>query len=274
MNKIESSQKIITKAEKKFSPYARVIMFSGGDDSLAAYLVSRELEINYDYVLHIKTGTGIPDTLDYVRDIVDNFGDDLVVADAGDAYKDYVLRKGFFGRGLTAHNYAYHILKASPYRKAISKNTRKGKRNRPVFLINGARKKESSNRMVKLDKPWNRDASAKNNIWVSLLYDWTKKDCLDFIKSKNTKRNPVSQAMHRSGECMCGTMQSLETRKLAAALYPNWGKWLDELEKEVFDEGHFWGWGEDTSRGSRAYMKRMGQMEFQIMCTDCDKRQL
>jgi 3'-phosphoadenosine 5'-phosphosulfate sulfotransferase (PAPS reductase)/FAD synthetase len=136
-------------------------------------------------------------------------------------------------------------------------------------LLNGARKKESSNRMVKLDNPWNRDTSSKNNIWVSLLYYWSKKDCLDYIERKGVERNPVAKAMHRSGECMCGTMQSVEARKMASALYPESGEWLDELEQKVFDKGFYWGWGEATTKESREFQKRMGQMEFPFMCTDC-----
>lgn len=263
---VEAACSIFADAERRFEPYAKVVMFSGGDDSLVAYHVAREIA-DLDFVLHIRTGTGITDTLEFVQDEVDRNGDRLVIADAGDAYEKYVLRKGFFGRGRTAHNYAYHILKAQPFRTAISKQIRHGKRGRNVLLINGARKNESDNRTVKLNGPYNRDTSTKSNIWTSILYTWSKQDCLDFLASRGIERNPVSQAMHRSGECMCGTMQSHEDRRLAAALYPEWGEWLDDLEQQAFERGFTWGWGEATTKESPAFLRAAGQMEF--MCMSC-----
>jgi len=259
---IESSRSIMEQAVEKYKPYATVVMLSGGDDSVTAYHVARELGVEYDFVLHIRTGTGIPETGEYVERLVKGYGDRLVIADAGTAYEDYVLRKGFFGMGRTGHNYAYHLLKAGPYRKAISKKIRKRKHNRPVLLLNGARKNESSNRTVKLDGWSNRDPAARNNIWISLLYEWSKQDCTAYLRDRGIERNPVSIALHRSAECMCGTMQSMEDRHLAAALYPEWGKWLNDLEKRsIFP----WKWGESTTKAKMDKYKE----ELQLMCMHC-----
>ena len=45
--------------------------------------------------------------------------------------------------------------------------------------------------------------------------------------------NPVAIELCRSGECMCGTMQTQAERREASAIYPEWGSWLSELEREV-----------------------------------------
>jgi 3'-phosphoadenosine 5'-phosphosulfate sulfotransferase (PAPS reductase)/FAD synthetase len=242
-------------------------MFSGGDDSLCAYHVVRELEmINLDFVLHVNTRTGIRETTEYVRGHVAGLGDKLIIADAGSSYEDYILRKGFFGVGRQAHTFAYHILKANPCRRAISKTIRKGKRNRPVLLINGARKGESKNRMANFREPHRRGWVAPMNIWVNILHNWTKQDCIAYLQERKIARNPVSVALHRSGECMCGTMQSLEERKWAEGLYPNWGNWLRDLEQKAHEKGFHWNWGENPAKEIFN-----GQMSlFQPMCVGCD----
>lgn len=266
-NPLESSRNIMSRAVEEFSPYAAVLMLSGGDDSLTAYHVAKEINAHIDFVCHIRTGTGLPATTEFVKHSVKEQADRLIIADAGMAYEDYVLRKGFFGLGRTAHNYAYHLLKAGPYRKVISREIRKRKRNRPVLLLNGARKDESENRTVKLGAPFNRDPAARNNIWINILYDWTKRDCMDYLKANGIERNPVSVAMHRSGECMCGTMQSNHDRKMAGLLYPEWAAWLDELEKRVHERGFRWSWGQATTR---EIVGDSAQMELPVMCLGCE----
>ncbi|MGH8462584.1 MAG: hypothetical protein ACRER5_00475, partial [Pseudomonas sp.] len=77
--------------------------------------------------------------------------------------------------------------------------------------------------------------------------------------------NPVAVKLCRSGECMCGTMQTKAERLEAAFAYPKWGEWLDALDKEVFAK-HGFGWGDQFPRA-----RHIGQGDlFQPMCAgDC-----
>lgn len=267
---LESSKEIIEKAVTGFKPKAVVLMFSGGDDSLTAYHVAKELGVRFDYVIHGHTGTGIKETYDFVKQETGRNGDHLLVADAKDAYTDYVLRKGFFGKGIDAHTYAYHVLKIIHFRKVVSKHLRQRQRNYPVLFINGARRKESENRMKTMIDPYRRDPAAKQNIWVNIINEWGKRDCLDYLEGNGFERNPVSKNLCRSGECMCGTMQTEGDRNEAAFFYPKWGKWLDQLEAEVLKRFP-WRWGESISK--RHHMEMNGQVNmfngFQLMCTGC-----
>lgn len=68
----------------------------------------------------------------------------------------------------------------------------------------------------------------------------------------------------RSGECMCGTMQSMQTRMEAAAIYPEWGAQLDDLERRVRAK-HGWGWGETMPKPADPRQVEM----FQPMCVGC-----
>lgn len=259
---IESSSTILKAAMAEFNPTHIVSMVSGGKDSAASDQIARELGVKIDFVIHGNTRCGIPETSQFVRETYGKFGD-YVEADAGTAYEDYVLRKGFFGKGIDAHGYAYRILKATPFRKAISANIRKGKRDVRVLLLNGARKDESENRKKHL-KVWRADPAQKGNVWVNLIHDWSQEDRDQYLDSRDTPINPVAKALCRSGECMCGTMQTKAERIEAAHLYPSWGNWLAKLENEVREKFN-WGWGENYPKWRDPNQCEM----FQPMCKDC-----
>ena len=265
---IRQSLSILQQAHAEYKPYATVVMFSGGTDSLAALHAVLRMGEKIDYVMHVHTATGLPETLEYVRRYVEKLGIPYLEPSAGTAYEDYVLRKGFFGRGERAHTFAYHILKRQRMRAGLA-TIRQGKRGRNILLVNGGRRQESQNRMVTMKEPIKKDGS---NIWVNVINEWTKFDCMDFIHDEKLEVNPVSALLHRSGECMCGTMQSHEERKEAAFWFPEWGKWLDNLEQQVNANGHWWGWGDATPEAVKWI--KAGQLQFQPMCVGCMARKV
>lgn len=260
------SRDIFRRAVERFSPTHIVSMVSGGKDSAASDQVARELGVKIDLVIHGNTRCGIPETSQFVRDTYGRISD-LVEADAGTAYEDYVLRKGFFGKGIGAHGFAYRVLKATPFRKAISKHIRRGKRDVRVLLLNGARKDESENRQKHLEI-WRSDPAQKGNIWVNLIHDWSQDNRDAYLDARQTPINPVAKALCRSGECMCGTMQTDAERIEAAILYPSWGKWLSELEQEAI-RLHGFGWGKPFPKRD----SRQAEL-FAPMCKDCMGRSL
>jgi 3'-phosphoadenosine 5'-phosphosulfate sulfotransferase (PAPS reductase)/FAD synthetase len=269
---LEQSKEIVERAIIEFKPAKIVVMFSGGDDSRTVLEVAKHLKIPVHYIVHGVTNTGIKQTTEYARKTACEFDLPYLEANAGTKYEDYVLRKGFFGKGVyPAHMFAYHVLKLQHFEKAlrsIRDNTRQN-----VLLINGARQQESRNRSTNMVNPIRQD---KRNIWVNLIHYWNKVDCLDFMRDNQVKRNPVSELMHRSGECLCGTTQSLDVRKEASYWYPEWGRWIDDLEKRVFANGFKWGWGETmppefVARKRRERAIKAGQQEFAFMpmCQTC-----
>ena len=261
---LSSSAAILKQAIEDFSPTHIVSMVSGGYDSAASDQVARELGVKIDLVMHGNTRCGIPQTSEFVRDYYGSLGE-YVEADAGTAYEDYVLRKGFFGKGIAAHGFSYRILKATPFRKAVSKHIRQRKRDVRVMLLNGARKDESENRQKHL-QTFRRDPACPNNIWVNLIHDWDQQSRDDYLRSRATPLNPVATQLCRSGECMCGTMQTAQERGEAAAIYPEWGNWLSELESEA-RRLHGFGWGEPFPKVDRR--QQMLPLDFQPMCKDC-----
>lgn len=268
-SRLSQSTRIVADAVEQFRPTHIVSMVSGGKDSACSDAVARELGVKIDMVIHGNTRCGIPETSQFVRDRYGALGE-YVEADAGTAYEDYVLRKGFFGKGIGAHAFAYHVLKADPFRKAVSANIRHGKRDIRVLLLNGARKDESENRNSKLQM-YRRDPSRPGNIWANIIHDWTQQDRDSYLDSRRVPVNPVAKQLCRSGECMCGTMQTHEERIEAALLYPQWGSWIAGLEAEAIKR-HGYGWGVSMPRGLKP---TNGQRDlFQPMCTDCVIRPL
>lgn len=262
---VASSWRMMESAIANYQPTHIVAMVSCGRDSAAAYAIAEEIGLPIDLILHGNTRTGIPETTQFVIDHYGNKACDFAVADAGDAYERYVMRKGFFGKGRNAHNFSYRILKADPFRAAISRLIRQRKRGVRVMLLNGARASESENRRINLS-PVRMD---KGNMWVNICHHWTNGDRDAYLESRQVPINPVAKALCRSGECMCGTMQTDGDRIEAEALYPAWGAWLNDLEA-VVKAKHGYGWG-DT--GPKYKDPRQDDL-FQPMCVGCNRSAL
>lgn len=264
MTPLDKSRLIAAESVERYKPTHIVSMVSGGKDSACSHAVAVELGIKIDLILHGNTRCGIPQTSKFVEQHYGSLGPDFAVADAGDAYERYVLRKGFFGKGIGAHAFAYRVLKAQPFRAAISKHIRQRRRNIRVLLLNGARQSESENRRKNL-QVFRPDPQQIKNVWTSLIFDWSAEERDQYLASREVPINPVATQLCRSGECMCGTMQSAGERLEAAAIYPEWGEWIDNLEAEA-RRLHGFGWGESFPKKR----KDPNQTElFQPMCTDC-----
>lgn len=267
---LKRSQEIISQAIAEYRPYAIVVMFSGGHDSLAAYHAALTLRVPVTHFMHGITGTGISETTDFARRIGNQSGLAYIEADAGDSFEKYVLRKGFFGIGEIAHEFAYHKLKQQHFRRELSRHIRQRKRGRNILLINGARHQESDRRSRIKHQPIRADGS---NVWVNIINDWSALERNEFVA--DYERNPVYDILHRSGECLCGTMQYpyQETRREVSYWFPNWGAKMDALEKKACDRGFCWGWGEDLPQWLKAEKAREKQVaagqKWLPMCQSC-----
>lgn len=267
--RFEESAEIVNKAINDVEPYAICLMLSGGDDSITALNVALMMGVKIDFVIHGVTGTGLPEVREFVRKVCKEKNLNLIEADAGNAFEKYVMRKGFFGRGNDAHKYSYHILKVNPFDTAISKYIRKNTKGRKIILLNGVRIEESENRADNFgDNPFRWQ---KNNLWVNIIHWWSKKECLQLLEKENIKRNPVSIALNRSGECNCGTMQTKSDIMLAMKFNPDWGKWMMNLRKQVIEK---FGWDICEQPNKEIVLKSKTTDDFMPMCVGCKSRQL
>lgn len=279
-NSLQQSNQIIQQAITDYKPYAVVVMVSGGDDSLTALQLCKVLDVPITHILHGITRTGVQSTTDHVRAIAATFNAQYIEADAGTTYEDYVTRKGFFGIGHTAHSFAYHQLKHQQFEKALSLHIRRGQTNRNILLINGARIQESGNRALNFIQPIRPDGTKKprdKNIWVNIIHYWSKRECLDFLRDQKVQRCKAAILCHRSGECMCGTMQSKDAAAELAYFFPDWGAWWEDIRNRVTSK-FGWDWGEDVPTEFKARKQRekalsQGQLDlfdhYLPMCTSC-----
>lgn len=265
---LSQSQEIINRAVAEYQPYAVVLMLSGGHDSLLAYHVAKALAVPMTHIMHGVTGTGVKETTDFAQKVSEESGLRYLEAKAGRAYEQYILRKGFYGIGHKAHEMAYHTLKHQWFRHCLSVNIRQNKKGRNILLINGARRQESQNRKMSMINPVQPDGP---NIWVNIVNDWSALDRNNFLSEY--ERNPVYDILHRSAECLCGTMQGLETRKEVSYWFPYWGEWLGGLEKEACSRGFCWKWGEDLPKAIKDQKKIEKQVkngqQWLPMCQSC-----
>lgn len=265
-NLLDMSKRVMEDAISAFNPTHIVAMVSGGKDSTCSYQVLKELGYKADLIIHGNTRTGLQGTTQFVIDNYSDDGPDFAIADAGTTYEDKVLDKGFFGTGPSSHVWAYRFLKKDHFNRVMSREIRKRRPGYRVMLVTGARRSESAERAKHL-QPFTLEPQNKNNAWVPIIIDWTQEDRDQYLHSRKCEINPVAKALCRSGECMCGTMQSKAERIEAAMYDPQWGEWLDKLEAEVIEK-HGYGWGVKPTKPIKQVSVPVSNF-FQPMCTDC-----
>src|SRR5690606_14248069 len=142
-------------------------------------IMTKILDLKIDFVIHGWTRTGIKETTDFAIRQANSFGDKYLIADAGDTYVEYVMRKGFFGTGSQAHAFSYNLLKYNHFKRVVSHNIRKGRRNFPILFINGARRNESERRKKTMANPIKAQG---NDIWVNIINEYDKSQTIDLIE--------------------------------------------------------------------------------------------
>jgi 3'-phosphoadenosine 5'-phosphosulfate sulfotransferase (PAPS reductase)/FAD synthetase len=219
---------VISQAVDEHKPSAVFALFSGGHDSVCALRVAVE-HPQFTAAVHINTGTGIPETRDYVYDTARALGVPLLEYSPREdrTYEWYVMRFGFPGPG--QHSLIYRWLKERQVERLMREHTR-GPRDR-IVLISGVRRQESVRRMGTAKEVQRRGGQ----VWVAPIIDWSAAQRLPYMEKHGITPSPVVQAIHRSGECNCGAYgspQELEEMEF-------WGfktapTMLRDLERRVF----------------------------------------
>lgn len=271
--KVEIALERIDAAVRELKPIAVFGLFSGGHDSFSAtYCAS--LHPSFTAAVHINTGIGVKATRDYVRETCRNRGWKLLEYAAAEnvnakgepdpqIYREMVIRDGF--PGPAGHQCMYNHLKERQLRR-LQRDfgaSGRGKNKRRVLYVSGCRTQESERRMGNTDE---RQIEPQR-IWCAAIHDWSKVDTTDLLQYANQPRNPVVDAIHKSGECLCGAFA--KKGELQELLY--WpitreaGLEILALEAEVVPI-HGRGWGERPQRGGKKQLRIPG-----MLCWSCDK---
>lgn len=258
---IARSHEILREALARFPIVGTYWLFSGGNDSV---IVGHALRGLYDAVLHVNTGTGIPQTTEHVRDVASAWGIPLHELHPQDAYDDLVMGrvlartgpntgkravwKGF--PGPAGHKVMYRHLRDEPlmrFRRSIVGGEGRTKK---IIYLGGMRWAETDRRF--------RNAEAIDQdgaiVWVSPLVHWTDEHMREYRARHRCQQqhehaehrlcqdgalplNPVTEHLHMSGECLCGAFAKPGELEEIAFFYPEVADHLRALERRAAAAG-------------------------------------
>jgi 3'-phosphoadenosine 5'-phosphosulfate sulfotransferase (PAPS reductase)/FAD synthetase len=233
------------------------VLFSGGNDStVLAHLMRKHAT----HAVHCNTTIGIEETRQFVRDVCKQWGLPLLEEVAPVTYRELVLDQGFPGAG--HHFKMFQRLKERGLRQARRKIVTDPRKERVLFLA-GRRRQESARRAnIPLHE---REGST---IWASPIALWTKPDMATYrLMNRYTDPvplNEVSEKIHMSGECLCGSFAKPGELEEIGAWFPEVKAEIEALEAEVRALGKFpehrckWGHGKGKAT------KKVGSL-----CTSC-----
>ena len=226
---------LINQAIEDYNPSHIFGLFSGGTDSLTACHVASQ-HPKFTACAHINTGIGVPQTRDFVYQTCKEQGWDLKeykAVDQGQVYEDIVMEHGF--PGPFAHRMMYTRLKERALRQLIRDH--KQDRNDRIMLISGCRSDESTRRMGTV-QPIDKQGA---QVWVAVIHDWSKAKCLEYLEDKGIKRNPVSELIGKSGECLCGAFAKKGELDELHEHFPEVAERILDLEEQVMKKFP-WDW--------------------------------
>lgn len=247
INLVEQAHQIVDKAWELHAGgrmrAAWCALFSGGNDST---VLAHMMRHRVDYAVHANTTIGIEQTRQFVRDTCKQWGLELLERTAPVSYRELVLERGFPGPAM--HFKMYQRLKERALDE-VRRELISDRRKQRVLFIAGRRRAESKRRQ---NVPfYEKDGSA---IWASPLAMWTKLDMNTYrLMHRDTASpvpvNEVSDKLHMSGECLCGSFAHRNELEELRMWYPDVAAEIDQLERDVTAAGHkppfnTWGHGQ------------------------------
>jgi 3'-phosphoadenosine 5'-phosphosulfate sulfotransferase (PAPS reductase)/FAD synthetase len=240
-------------------------LFSGGHDSLVSTHVAME-DGDADEVLHLDTGTGIPENQQFVEDVCERFDWPLRIETPEKTLTEFAKDWGFPGAG--AHSWVYRYFKGHSLNRVASDVDGK-----PRFYT-GVRESESRRRKMNVGETEEENSNGQW-VWVNPIADWSSHDVYARRQAHDLPANPVVENIHRSGECFCGAFAHRDEELIdLEAHYPDHYEWLLSVEDEVqgdigSDAGTcFWGHGGLSSAELRALVAEHDDMQM-VLCSDC-----
>jgi len=259
------SKEEIIAAALAYEPVAKFAMFSGGDGSLATTHWCMN-NVPGCEVLHINTGIGIEATRTFVRDTCAAQGWKLTEIrakeDCGQDYDEIVSEHGF--PGPAGHQFMYSRLKERAVEKIV--RDRKVKRSDKVMLLTGICHDDSMRR----SGYGGREVNFKGaQMWVNPMY-WAGQSWLhQYIRETGVARNPVSEQLGMSGECLCGAFAEKGELRIVRMVCPVTAARIEALQHRIQNR-HPWGWEDRPPSTDR---DTLTPDFFSPMCVNCLKSQ-
>ena len=253
---IDEAHQIMDQAIDQWRPESVWAGFSGGNDSTVMLDIVRQ-HPKLNGALHVDTTIGIRRTRQFVRDVCGAWGIDLHVVSPPKSYDELVRAQGFYGP--KDHRYAYIQLKKEAIR-VFKRQQLKPRKSTRIMIVTGMRSGESRTRM----SHGSGDRLEERVVWCNPIRHFTNDDMAEYRqRHPDLPRNPVNDALGKSGECLCGcfSVGPLEL-PIIRELDPDTADQIERLQRELEASGSaFCRWGPGgEGRGEPAGP----------MCTGCD----
>lgn len=209
-------------------------LFSGGNDSLVLLDMATRFGWAEDGVVHVNTGTGVPETTEFVRQVCADWNLTLHELHPPQSYEQVFIRKpiidGLPGPGM--HRIAYGRLKERALRAFLKEQ--KEHRSDKLLFLTGIRADESVKRMGYTDSVIDREGAT---VWANPLYRWTNAEMDAYRAHRGLPKNPVSEHLHFSGECLCGAYARPDELAELEFFYPEVAARIRGWEQEARERG-------------------------------------
>lgn len=249
-------------------PHEHVALFSGGYDSLVmTHKVMTEGVATA--VLHLDTGTGLDENLQFVRDVCEEYDWPLYVREAKKPLEEFAKEWGFPKAG--SHSWAYRYFKEH----TLQRFTSEIETDEMVHYYTGVRRAESERRKINVTDEYQEHAAGRW-MWVSPIMHWSDEDCYQYRMEHDLPENPVAENICRSGECYCGAFAHRDEEMLQLeAHYPEHAEWLKQLEEEVQSEigkkqDYCWWGSEGLSKSELRALIAENDEDQMFLCQDCE----
>ncbi len=198
-----------------------VVGLSGGKDS-AVTLDLAVQELGDPLVVFNDTGLELPETVETVQKTVEQYGLNLLVADAGEAFWENLPIFGPPGRD---YRWCCKHCKLIPYAKLVKEHWPNG-----ILSLVGQRAFESLER-ARSGKIW-RNAWLPSVLSATPIQEWCSLAIWLYTFKNNLVVNPLyNMGFERIGCYMCPASKLAEL-KVVAERHPGlWGRWVEFLEK-------------------------------------------
>lgn len=236
---------ILAQAFDEHAPLKTYVLFSGGNDSLVllhwATNLPSEVRDRIDGVIHVNTGIGIPLTSQFAVQIAAEWGWEVHELHPPRSYEqvfiDDAIINGLPGPGM--HRVAYARLKERPLRKFVRQQ--KLARFDRIMFLTGIRHDESQIRMGYTDTVIDRIGA---QVWVNPIYWLDNLHMAEYRQVHDLPKNPVSEHLHISGECLCGAFARPGELDEIAFFYPEVAERIRDIERRAEEKGlRYCRWG-------------------------------
>ena len=233
--------KFIKNVIDKNAEHPVVVGFSGGKDSLAAYLAVESATGKSPPIFFMDTGLELPETIDFINRFAKKRHVEIIGESAGDRFWESI---DVFGPPARDFRWCCKVLKLGPAATSIAE-----KIGDETLSFMGQRKLESFQRSIEprvTENPW-----VPGQLSANPIQNWNALEVWLYIFCKNEEFNPLyNKGYHRMGCYLCPASPLAELESLRHTHPMFYQKWTQKMHDWAVKYGFpdewyelgFWRW--------------------------------